>query len=70
MLAQLRDRLDDPVFSQDFAAKRQIIDLLAPRILVRTEGHGRRRQAEITVTYSFSPPRTSSVTVSSTAPAI
>ena len=60
-LARLRDRVEEIEVMDDpdakAAAKREIIELLASRITVHTEGSGRAKRAEVTATYAFDTPR-------------
>ena len=57
MLARLGERLEEVERKDDWAAKRQIVELLVAQISVRTEGEGRKKEAAISIRYSFGNPR-------------
>ena len=55
LLTRLREHLEDVELSDDTQTKRQVIELLVTRIRVDTEGTGRAKCANITITYTFAP---------------
>lgn len=57
LLVRLRDRLGDIEAKDDFAAKRQVVELLVTDIVVDTHGEGSRKHATVTVSYAFTPSR-------------
>src|SRR5919199_4662063 len=56
MLAQLRDEVEDVERTNDWQTKQRVISLLVAGIRVRTEGQGRRKQAHLTLRYTFGQP--------------
>ena len=65
MLAQLRDRLEEIEERDDWSKKRQVVEFLVTGVRVGTEIAGGKKQATVTMTYTFAPSRV----VDSSAPA-
>ena len=57
LLGALREEIAEIEATEDRARMRQIIELLVTRIAVRTHGAGRAMNAEVTITYAFTPRR-------------
>jgi site-specific DNA recombinase len=61
MLRSLRDRIEEIERTGDVAAMREVVSLLVRRVVIETEGEGRRRQATARIVFAFSPSRTASL---------
>ncbi len=54
LLGQLTDRLEEIEATDDWATKRQVVELLVSEITVTSRGVGRAKEANLAVTYAFS----------------
>jgi site-specific DNA recombinase len=57
LLGGLRDRLDEIERNDDWAVKRQLVELLVAEIRADTIGEGRAKRAELSISYTFSSDR-------------